>query len=311
MIGLTIQKAILTAPRIFSKQNNTKANNERFHMNSRLDELLKQCDDNSHIEPKLLRALFKKLPSKLQGDLIAQHHVPSVKTLIDFAFPKAKIAIYCDGFGPHIERKPYTHDWDQCAFSRDRYQSRALQLQGWIVLRFSQRDIELYVNKAVETILEALRLKSNDINLNKNEVNRDLNQLNDVNPYYDRGITYSEKGDYGNAIKDYTKAIELQPDYASAYYNRGVAYGQKGDYGNAIKDYTKAIELQPNYADAYNNRGVAYGQKGDYDKAIEDLTRAIGLKPNYARAYNNRGIAYRRKRDKVRARADFDKGILL
>ncbi|MCD6490503.1 MAG: tetratricopeptide repeat protein [Thermodesulfobacterium sp.] len=44
-------------------------------------------------------------------------------------------------------------------------------------------------------------------------------------------------------------------NYAVAYYNRGNAYLNKGEYDLAIKDLTKAIELNPNYAAAYNNRG--------------------------------------------------------
>ena len=45
---------------------------------------------------------------------------------------------------------------------------------------------------------------------------------------------------------------------AEAYYNRGIAYGDKGEYDKAIEDYSKAIELNPEYAEAYNNRGNAY-----------------------------------------------------
>ena len=46
-------------------------------------------------------------------------------TLPDFAFPSARIAIYCDGYEFHSERDP---------FQKDRQQSRELQLQGWCVL---------------------------------------------------------------------------------------------------------------------------------------------------------------------------------
>jgi tetratricopeptide (TPR) repeat protein len=42
---------------------------------------------------------------------------------------------------------------------------------------------------------------------------------------------------------------------AIAGVNRGNAYYRKRDYDRAIADYTKAIELDPNYANAYTNRG--------------------------------------------------------
>ena len=49
--------------------------------------------------------------------------------------------------------------------------------------------------------------------------------------------------------------IQRNPKDVVAYHNRGDAYGLKGDIDRAISDYTKAIELNPNYAPAYNSRG--------------------------------------------------------
>jgi formylglycine-generating enzyme required for sulfatase activity/Tfp pilus assembly protein PilF len=125
--------------------------------------------------------------------------------------------------------------------------------------------------------------------------------------YNNRGYVYDEKGEYDLAIKDYTEAIRLKPDYAVAYYFRGYVYGNKGEYDLAIKDYTEAIRLKPDDADAYLNRGFAYGDKGEYDQAIKDYTEAIRLKPDYAKAYYNRGVAYQKRGLKANAAADFAK----
>ena len=42
-------------------------------------------------------------------------------------------------------------------------------------------------------------------------------------------------------------------------------------YEEAIEDYSKAIDLDPNHSNAYNNRGVVKHKLGNYEKAIEDL----------------------------------------
>ena len=104
--------------------------------------------------------------------------------------------------------------------------------------------------------------------------------------------------------KDYTKAIELKPDLASAYINRGNAYGSISDYDCAIKDHTKAIELNHNPADAYNNRGVAYGKKDQIDLAIKDYTKAIELNPNRDIPYYNRGVVWLHLREWEKAKTD-------
>ena len=63
-----------------------------------------------------------------------------------------------------------------------------------------------------------------------------------------RGNSYAEKGEHAKAIEDYTNAIRLNPEYATAYINRRFSYVAKGDFERAKKDYTEAIRLDPKYA---------------------------------------------------------------
>ncbi|HEY85645.1 MAG TPA: tetratricopeptide repeat protein [Chloroflexi bacterium] len=56
-------------------------------------------------------------------------------------------------------------------------------------------------------------------------------------------------GDLEQAIADYNKAIDLNPDYAAAYSNRGVAYYYSGDLEQAIADFERYLELAPNAPD--------------------------------------------------------------
>ena len=44
--------------------------------------------------------------------------------------------------------------------------------------------------------------------------------------YMERWATYSKLGEYGKAIQDYDKAIQLDPNNALGYYNRRYAYFQ-------------------------------------------------------------------------------------
>ena len=64
---------------------------------------------------------------------------------------------------------------------------------------------------------------------------------------------------------------------AEAYYNRGLAHSKKGELKLAIEDYTKAIELKPNYAEAYYYRGGAFLRLGEREKAKQDLATARNM----------------------------------
>jgi tetratricopeptide (TPR) repeat protein len=142
----------------------------------------------------------------------------------------------------------------------------------------------------------------------------DYNRAIELNPklakaYTNRGNAHHGKGDYDRAIADYNRGIELDPNYDTAYNGRGNAYTGKSEYDRAIADYNRAIELNPKYAVAYNSRGWAYYKKGDYDRAIADLNRAVELNPEFALAYRNRGYVYRHKGDYTRAMADYGRAI--
>ncbi|MBN1993899.1 MAG: tetratricopeptide repeat protein, partial [Anaerolineae bacterium] len=133
----------------------------------------------------------------------------------------------------------------------------------------------------------------------------------DADIYNNRGVAYYASGDLEKASMDFNKAIQLKPNLAEAYIGQGLVYAASDNLEQAIKEYTKAIELKPDYAGAYNNRGLAYSASGDLENAIADFTQAIELKPDYAEAYVSRGFAYATSNDLKQAIADFTQAIEL
>lgn len=110
--------------------------------------------------------------------------------------------------------------------------------------------------------------------------------------YINRGGAYAGQGNLQLAIRDYNKAVEINPNNAQVYYNRGIVYKIAGNYQEALNDQSRAIELNPQYAEAYNNRGNTYNILGKYEEALNDLNKAIEINPRDSIAYNNRGTVY-------------------
>src|ERR1039458_7799124 len=133
----------------------------------------------------------------------------------------------------------------------------------------------------------------------------------DETNYFNRGNVKAQKGDLDGAMADYTKAIELKPDYAKAYSNRGLVKRGKGDLDGASADFNKTIELNPSLAQPYYNRGNVKAENNDLYGAIADFTKAIELKPDFAAAYDRRGTMKEVQGDLDGAIADHTKAIEL
>ena len=65
-----------------------------------------------------------------------------------------------------------------------------------------------------------------------------------------------------------------------------------GDFDEAIKCFSIAIDLESGKADFYHNRGFAYRKNRDYEKAIDDYTKAIKLDGSHFKAFYNRAFCY-------------------
>ena len=95
--------------------------------------------------------------------------------------------------------------------------------------------------------------------------------------YYKHGNVKFDLKQYGDAIKDYDKAIRLAPKDACYYRARGDAKYKLDQYKEAIKDYNKAIELDSKSAFSYCVRGCSKTKLKQYKEARVDLLKAKKL----------------------------------
>lgn len=70
-------------------------------------------------------------------------------------------------------------------------------------------------------------------------------------------------------------------DLATIYDNRAIELRERGEYDNAIADYSEAIRIDGGLSGAYTGRGLAYEGKGEVDKAKADYRKALTLAPKY------------------------------
>ena len=80
--------------------------------------------------------------------------------------------------------------------------------------------------------------------------------------YYNMGyIQYQNLQLYDEALVNFNKAVQVDPKYFQAVYMRGLCYEAKGDVDRAKREYSYAIELNPNYDKAADGLNRILGRK--------------------------------------------------
>ena len=165
--------------------------------------------------------------------------------------------------------------------------------------------------------------------------------------FLDRGRDLVTKGDYVNAIDEFSKAIELKPTLPEAYYERAVAREGSEDYKSALDDLKQAQHLGLSSPDALRAEGRILMALRQYEDAVDvfrvlvdtgpraelrqslyalaeakfgmkewagaamTYSRLIGLDPMDPDAHVGRGLALASQRVNLAALKDFSRAIEL
>ncbi len=123
--------------------------------------------------------------------------------------------------------------------------------------------------------------------------------------YLKTALAKNRLGDYLNALRYASLAIEKDPDNYEAYLERANASNFLGRYDDAVRDAGYVIERDPSNMQAFNIRAWSLNRKGRSGEAVSDASRAIGINPAYADAWFNRALAYEQQGDYRRMLEDF------
>lgn len=93
----------------------------------------------------------------------------------------------------------------------------------------------------------------------------------DTELFFIQGNVAYKKGNYEEAIKFYTEAIEKSPDFADAYNNRGSVQLELQNPVAAIADFEKAVSIDNQFFQAKYNLGETYSTIGEYEKSLNVL----------------------------------------
>ncbi|HEU4413404.1 MAG TPA: tetratricopeptide repeat protein, partial [Candidatus Angelobacter sp.] len=129
--------------------------------------------------------------------------------------------------------------------------------------------------------------------------------------YNERGGIYLRQRKLEEALADFKAAIDLSPPYPEVWLNLGQCYRLMGLADKAVAAYGRALELDPSLLLAYTGRAQCHQVMGEDARAIADYTSALALEPNQPLVLANRAALHFARGDVASSIADLDQAIRL
>jgi len=115
--------------------------------------------------------------------------------------------------------------------------------------------------------------------------------------------------DWAGAEREFQRAIELDPNYATAHHWYAILLSATGRSEQAIVSLKRAQELDPLSLIISADVGLQLHFARRYDEAIEQVRKALEMDPNFAAGHRPLGMAYEQKAMYQEAIAEFQKAL--
>ena len=93
------------------------------------------------------------------------------------------------------------------------------------------------------------------------------------------GNVLASEGCTEEAVKEFQKALRLDPTASKAWYDMGNVWYHTGRGDEAVAAYIQALQIDPLFTDAWYNLGVVQYDEGRDADAVASVSRALTLEP--------------------------------
>ncbi|PIU41976.1 MAG: hypothetical protein COS99_02580 [Candidatus Omnitrophica bacterium CG07_land_8_20_14_0_80_42_15] len=159
-----------------------------------------------------------------------------------------------------------------------------------ILLEIAREEFSkaIMINATFTSILTPLESEAKDIGL-YNTLIRIYKSILDEHPTYadfhhKLGQVYDNLHMQEEAIAEFAKASEINPDYLHARISLAFSYKEMGHIDKAIEEFQFILSKQSDLPVIYFQLALLYKEKKDKAKAIELLNKALDLKPDLEEA---------------------------
>jgi TolB-like protein/Tfp pilus assembly protein PilF len=130
-------------------------------------------------------------------------------------------------------------------------------------------------------------------------------------PHASQGLVYSQSWQWADAEREYKRAIELNPNYATAYHWYSIFLRSHGRFDEAALMIKRAQEIDPLSSIININVSLTYQIQNDHEASIKNTLKTIELDPTFSPAYEALGLSYLKQGRNAEAIASLEKAVEL
>ena len=130
----------------------------------------------------------------------------------------------------------------------------------------------------------------------------------DISLSYELAFTYAEaKNAKVLALADSLIRMDTSETHAEPYYFKGVYYSNLGQAEQALRYFEQAIRHDYNFLDAHMDKGTLLYRQKKFEAALQTFQRALTITPSYAEAWLWSGKTREAMNQKQEARLDYQR----
>lgn len=123
------------------------------------------------------------------------------------------------------------------------------------------------------------------------------------------GIALADQGKAKEAVEQFRRALQIDPNHAPALQNLGILALRMNDVRAAEENLTRALALNPRLPLALNTLGVVYARQNDFPRAVDAWQRAVAVDPKQYDALFNAGLVLAQSGQREAARQALERFV--
>ena len=186
---------------------------------------------------------------------------------------------------------------------------------GGIPVSLGPQEVGERYLPSVDRLEEAMRVGRRALDAGRlDEALRHFTEALRLKPEYDaawvlRGHALRRLGQDEEALRSFAQALRQSPESEEGWLGLASVLHGMGRLAEEVEAYDQVLRIHPRLVQAWLNKGAALHELKAYERAIECYDKVLVLRPEHPAAWNNRGAALLRLGDVQGAERCFEEAL--